>query len=293
MSSQAAYEMMRARCLLRGIDQPSYDRLSGSISDWDSWTGAWAGLGDATAPCPTSTRRRVTSVAPVSWLTRAGVAFHFAKALDIAPTDTYRDLTLRSVEAVRQGLTMVDPTYERLVVDGAGGRLYGNLRRPTGVERPPLVLLIPGTESTKEEFPFWEESFLSRGIATLSIDGPGQGETGLSLSMRHDYEVAVGPFLDALSDRSDIDHRRIGATGISLGGHYVIRAAAAEPRIRALVANCGPWGLADWWEQGRIPPLYANKYIWGLGAADEQDAIAKARAFTLDGVAENVTCRRW
>jgi hypothetical protein len=33
-------------------------------------------------------------------------------------------------------------------------------------------------KSLKEEFPHWEQEFLTRGMATLSMDGPGQGEVG-------------------------------------------------------------------------------------------------------------------
>ncbi|MFI6357258.1 alpha/beta hydrolase family protein [Streptomyces sp. NPDC050743] len=288
MPARAAYEMMRFRCLLRGIDQPSFDRLSDAIDSWGSWLSAWTHLGERFMSLSEQSRKSGFDTSAGELALRAGVAFHFGKALAVASSESYRDLTTRSVEAVRHGLQTLDPTFERLVVPSAGGQLHGNLRRPAGVERPPLVLLIPGTESTKEEFPFWEQTFLSRGMATLSIDGPGQGETGLSLPMRHDYEAAVSPFLDALADRPDIDHKRIGATGISLGGYYVIRAAAAEPRIRAVVANCGPWSLGEWWEAGHLPPLYANKYIWGLRARDEADAVAKARPFTLDGVAQDV-----
>ncbi|MFI6357242.1 alpha/beta hydrolase family protein [Streptomyces sp. NPDC050743] len=288
MPSRAAMGMMRARCLLRGIDHPSFDALCQEIDSWRSWPSAWARLGERFMSKAEECQKAGFMASAGELALRAGVAFHFGKALAVAPTASYRDLTKRSVDSVRRGLQMLDPTFERVVVPAGEGHLHANLRRPLGAERPPLVLLIPGTESTKEEFPFWEETFLRRGMATLSIDGPGQGETGLTLHMRHDYEAAVSPLLDALADRSDIDHQRIGATGISLGGYYAIRAAAAEPRIRAVVANCGPWALAGQWEAGLMPPLYAHKYIWGLGAADETEARLKARPFTLDGVAENV-----
>ena len=55
--------------------------------------------------------------------------------------------------------------------------MVGNLRRPPGLDRPPLVLLIAGLDSTKEEFFAVENIFLARGLATFSLDGPGQGET--------------------------------------------------------------------------------------------------------------------
>src|SRR4030095_11479720 len=87
----------------------------------------------------------------------------------------------------------------------------GNLRRPPGAGRPPLALLIPGLDSTKEEFFRLENLFLERGMATLSMDGPGQGECGYTQPMRHDYEVGVTAMLDAVSVRDDLDLARVGA----------------------------------------------------------------------------------
>ena len=78
-------------------------------------------------------------------------------------------------------------------------------------------------------------------MATLSLDGPGQGEVGLAA--RHPPR---------LRGRRDGDPRRVGrphrarprtiaAVGVSLGGHYVIRAAAFEPRLIAIAGISGPF----------------------------------------------------
>ena len=119
---------------------------------------------------------------------------------------------------------------------------------PRAARAVPLVILIPGLDSTKEEFFRWESVFLERGMATLSLDGPGQGETGLRLDIRPDYEVAVAAILDAVAGRPELDGDRIGAVGVSLGGHYVVRAAAFEPRIRALAGISGPYDFAAGWD---------------------------------------------
>jgi 2,6-dihydroxypseudooxynicotine hydrolase len=94
---------------------------------------------------------------------------------------------------------------------------------PQAQSRPPLVLLLPGLDSTKEEFFYWEDVFLKRGMATLSLDGPGQGETGYTTHIRPDYEKAVTAVLDALEGRTDLDLKRIGAVGVSMGGYYAAR----------------------------------------------------------------------
>src|SRR5512145_1304181 len=125
--------------------------------------------------------------------------------------------------------------------------MVANLRRPTGHNRPPLVLLLPGLDSTKEEFFNWENVFLQRGMATFSLDGPGQGEGGYAGHIRPDYEHAVAAALNALAGRQELDLERVGAVGVSLGGYYAPRAAAFEPRLRAAAAIGGPYDFGECW----------------------------------------------
>ena len=72
--------------------------------------------------------------------------------------------------------------------------MVGYLRRPAarGDDPAPLVVLVPGLESTKEQFSTYEPFFLRRGVATLSVEGPGQGEGGFT-----------APFRDATVRRGD------------------------------------------------------------------------------------------
>ena len=57
--------------------------------------------------------------------------------------------------------------------------MAGYLRLPQAVNCPPLVILSPGLESAKEEFYHWENVFLKRGMATLSLEGPRGRRAGL------------------------------------------------------------------------------------------------------------------
>jgi pimeloyl-ACP methyl ester carboxylesterase len=123
--------------------------------------------------------------------------------------------------------------------------MVANLRRPPGADRPSLVILLPGLDSTKEEFFRWEDVFLARGVATVSLDGPGQGETGYHTHIRPDYEVAPAALLDHLQDRPDLDLDRVGVVGVSLGGYYAPRTAAFEPRVKAVCAIGGAHSFGD------------------------------------------------
>lgn len=282
-----ALATMQARCVIRGIDLCDYQRLAEKVASWDDWWDQWTAMGEHYLSLADRYQAAGWPSSAGAARVRAGIAFHFGKALAVQDDPRYRDLTTRSVQAVTTGLRLLDPTYERIEAPLDGHTVVGNLRRPQGADRPPLVLLIPGTESVKEEFPQWEEEFLTRGMATLTMDGPGQGEVGFHLGIRHDYEHAVSALLDTLTGRTDLDLTRIAAAGVSLGGYYAIRSAAFEPRITAVLANCGPWSLAEEWD--RMPALYRAKYTWNLGGGDEHTARSRARAITLDGVAERVT----
>ena len=89
--------------------------------------------------------------------------------------------TEAAVHALYTAHGLLDPTAERVEAPlPTAARVVANLRRPAGEAPAPLVVLIPGLDSTKEEFFHWEQVFLDRGMATLSLDGPGQGETGFT-----------------------------------------------------------------------------------------------------------------
>jgi 2,6-dihydroxypseudooxynicotine hydrolase len=180
----------------------------------------------------------------------------------------------------------LDPDAERFKVPLDGGRVVGNLRRPDGDPRPPLVLLIPGLDSTKEEFFKLENVFLDRGMATLSMDGPGQGESGYDLPIRADYDVAVAAVLDAIAGRNDVDLDRIGLLGVSLGGYYAPRVLAFEPRVKAGVGLSGPYKFSDIWDT--VPPQTRETFVVKSFAKDDEEGRARAAELDLDGVAERI-----
>jgi 2,6-dihydroxypseudooxynicotine hydrolase len=124
-------------------------------------------------------------------------------------------------------------------------------------------------------------------MATLALDGPGQGEMEFERPMRADYEVVARAAIDALERRPDIDARRTGMMGVSLGGFYAPRAAAFEPRIRAVIAIAGPYSIPDAFDQ--MPSLTQEAFIHRSGATSRDDALERLRTFTLEGVLQRVT----
>jgi 2,6-dihydroxypseudooxynicotine hydrolase len=106
--------------------------------------------------------------------------------------------------------------------------------------------------------------------------------------MRADYEVAARAAINALERRPDVDAERVGLMGVSLGGYYAPRAAAFEPRVRAVIAIAGPYDVPAAFDQ--MPDLTQEAFIHRSGATSRADALERLRPFTLEGVAERVTC---
>jgi hypothetical protein len=188
----------------------------------------------------------------------------------VVDLDQYREVADLAVRAIRSAHGHLDPTAERLEIPFDGATMVANLRRPSVEGRPPLVILLPRLDSTKEEFFNWEGVFLARGMSTVSLDGTFQGETGYNNNIRPDYEVAVAALLDGLEGRTDLDLGRVGVAGVSLGGYYAPRAAAFEPRIRAAVAIGGPYNWGECWAQ--LPSLSREAFRHHSGAADDAEA---------------------
>jgi dienelactone hydrolase len=283
---QAAIEHWAPRFVQAGVDYSDFVATAGRVEAWDEWLDTWCGNGDMHAGLAqeaAAKERRLT--AGEAWA-RATVAYHFAKFVWVVDPGRSRAAADKAVAAMAKVHEYLDPAAERIEVPFDGGRVVGNLRRPAEEERPPLALLLPGLDSTKEEFFRLENVFLDRGMATLSMDGPGQGECGYELPIRADYDVAVTAVLDSIADRTDVDLERVGLFGVSLGGYYAPRVLAFVPRVKAGVGLSGPYRFSDIWDD--VPPQTRETFVAKSFARDDDEGRAKAAELDLSGVAERI-----
>ena len=318
---QAAINNWAPRFTSQGVDYNDFVRTTGKIERWEEWLDAWCETGDMHAQLAATAEAEGNRLTAGEAYVRAALCYHFAKFVWMLDMDKYRSAADRAVSSLYQAHRLLDKTAERVESAGEspptpldkGGEEFppapltkggeeahpghltkgreevpvvGNLRRPPGVERAPLVLLLPGLDSTKEEFFHWENVFLARDMATLSLEGPGQGETGYSSHIRPDYEVAVQAMLAALDGRQDIDLERVGIVGVSLGGYYAPRAAAFEPRLRAAAAIGGPYDFGECWPG--LPSITRETFVHHSGAKNEDEAQEKASQLNLREVAPRV-----
>jgi pimeloyl-ACP methyl ester carboxylesterase len=277
---QAAIDNWAPRFVSQGVDFNDFQRVTAGLESWPEWLPAWVENGDRhAARAREAEEKGRTRTAGEAW-NHAALSYHFAKFVWMVDMDRYRETADKAVGALREVHRLLDPGAERVEIPFEGTTMVGNLRIPSG-KRPPLVLLLPGLDSTKEEFWEWENVFLRRGLATFSLDGPGQGETGYATTIHPNYEVAVTAALDHLGWETPV-----GLAGVSLGGYYAPRAAAFEPRVRAAVGVSGAYNFGEVWD--KRPSLTKETFQHHSGAASLEEARDKAFELSLQGVAERI-----
>jgi len=193
----------------------------------------------------------------------------------------------RTVACYLRGAGTLNPPAERVEIPYAGTALAGYLRVPPAGRPPAVVVMVPGLDSVKEELQATADYFLQRGLATLAIDGPGQGEAEYRLPIEPAYERVAAAVADFLDGRDDVDPGRMGLMGVSLGGYYAARCAAYEPRLRAAVALAGPYRFDLDWDTR--PPQSRATFQQRSGASSPEEARQRAAALTLEQAAPRIT----
>lgn len=282
-----AIEHWAPRFTANGVDASDFMEVSASIERWDQWCSAWSAIGARHEALGRDALEEGRGRSAGEHLAQAATAYHFAKFLFVQSPDEARVAHAHATRCLDDALALLDPPGERHVVPFDGAELYGVLRRPQGAPRP-VVVLIPGLDSAKEELRQVERSFLDRGLATFALDGPGQGEAEHALAIRADWEVPGSAVVDHLAGCDGVDADRIGVWGVSLGGYYAPRAASGDSRIKACVALAGPYAFGDAWE--KVPSLTRDAFVVRSHSASVEEAREKAAALDLTGRAEKIRC---
>lgn len=286
---QSAIDNWAPRFVANGIDSNDFQRVTNSVERWDDWCQAWSECGAMHERMGEQAEAQGHYESAAYHYFHASMAYHFGKFLFVHRPQELRAAHDRAVSAYKKGLPYYEYPGEHVAIPYEGGAtMYGILRKPWHTPKPPVVILVPGLDSVKEEMHTYGDDFLRRGMAVLAIDGPGQGEMEFDHAMRFDYEVPIHYAIDYLESRPDVDARRVGLMGVSLGGYYAPRAAAFEPRLKAAIANCGGYNFIR--RFGHLPGHTRATFLYRIKASSEAEAIEKLSAFNLEGVMEKIRC---
>lgn len=283
---QEVLDIWAARFLAGQIPLGDLTATVARVGDWSAWGREWMATAAVHEEQGAEARSEGRMLAAVGAYTTAAREYHVAYFLSVDDEAEHRRGLAKMLECHDLVIEQMEPAVEKLTIPFADGDLTGLLSLPRGPGPAPVVILLPGLDSTKETRHGGRGPLLRRGLAVLSLDGPGQGEVSLRLPLRHDYEVAVAAAIDELERRPQVDASRVGLIGASLGGYYACRAAAFEPRLQAVVANCGPY---DWGEvYADLPAVTRGAFRHYSWSGSEAEARDKAASLTLAGVAGRI-----
>jgi esterase FrsA len=184
---------------------------------------------------------------------------------------------MNALAAFRNYGRFLDPPVENIHVPFEGKEIAGYIRLPKDVRPAPLVFMINGTDSRKEDEVQGRDTFFRSGIGVVAIDMPGTGEAPVKADVGS--ERIFSRALDYLATRPDVDSKRIVVWGVSYGGHWAANLAYVErARLRGAVVQGGPihdYYTPEWQKKSLGTPEYlfdlfaARAAIYGVESLDE------------------------
>lgn len=270
-------------------------RLQEAVGDDEVWHREWAWLGDVLERRAEAGGTPETQSANLFYAALYRIlAEHFVPPADPRRMEAYGQV----LKAFEQARALSPFRLDRVLVPYEGTTLPAYFQPAAGgTGRRPTLIYVCGLDTTKE---MWylrvRQEMAMRGFNSLFIDTPGIGEAlrYQKLYTRPDYEKPVSAAVDYLVARPEVDEGRIGLIGSSLGGYYVARSAAFEPRLRAAVA----WGAifdyhAVWMRRlnsgaAVAAPGFQLMYITGTDTMEA--AVASIADFRVVPFGDRITC---
>ena len=159
-----------------------------------------------------------------------------------------------------------------------------------GKPKAPCVIYVPGMDQTKEAFIKAHNNIaIPRGMHVICVDGPGQGNSNMQKirAVGDNYERAGAAVMDYLQKRPEVDAKRIGVYGISMGSYWSLRLASYDHRAAAIAS-----GVACFNPNNTIftesSPRFKQVFMYMAGMTDEDEFDKMARKMTMKGYAEKI-----
>ncbi|MEU4746674.1 alpha/beta hydrolase [Actinosynnema sp. NPDC023658] len=168
---------------------------------------------------------------------------------------------------------------ERVELDVPGGMVPCLASGLSTTDPKPLLLVMGGIVSVKEQWAPILAQAGRMGMAALVAEMPGVGQNPLPYD-GGSWTLATA-LLDAVQDRADVS--RTHAIALSFSGHLVLRCAVEDRRIRGVVTAGAPvrrfFTDRDW--QARLPRITADT-LTHLTGADDLAGHLRDRALTRE-----------
>ncbi|WP_320066704.1 alpha/beta hydrolase [Micromonospora sp. RTGN7] len=236
--SQAALRQFSTdRLIGYGVDRADALRLREMVLAGAEWRAAAANLADTCRLLADEAASHGSELTSMVYLRRASALLRMSQVMMLEDTPDRCEL-YREAGRLYGAAAQLSGDRSRVTLSTPTGPMVGwhltTTSSPIGA-----ALVIGGVEGWAMDFDCIGEALAARGVETLMLDGPGQGETRfeygnyLTEDWRHAYTVA----LDFLESR--VPEHPIGIVGNSMGGAIAMAVAVGDPRVRACCSNGG------------------------------------------------------
>jgi pimeloyl-ACP methyl ester carboxylesterase len=205
----------------------------------------------------------------------AAMCFHIAHLVTDTDPRTLRTLRASSVTTFAQAVPRLMPEVRKISLPWRTRSLPAYLAVPQSGERPfPLLVLLNGATTCKEELLLWALPLLDQGIAVMPVDWPGTGESASFTSPMADCDDITDGIITTVDGHPDLDPDMVAIGGFSLGGPVAIRCAAYDRRLLGAMAVTPPYDPLDWW--WFVNPLVrAQLMSLAVGNDSAEDVVAE------------------
>jgi len=291
-----------ARALQLGLDLAEVDRVIASMDSfyrggYRDWPTQWFRKGDEYLDKARKAQAQAYKQTTAQFLLSAAACYHLAGYMhhDIGRLlpETRRSM-LRAVEIYWDAAPLFSPPAIPIEIPFEGTPLRPFLRLPPGINRPPCVILVGGANSNMINMHGVSDYYLERGMATIGLDGPGQGEflarTGRPLRVK-DFSRALSAVADWLQQDGRCDGERIGLYGRATGSLVAIHTAALDKRFKAVVAHPAAFNFDNFFQQAMSHTLVSHRLemcnVLGAKTLEEGTRLLR-QELTLESVVDQV-----
>lgn len=248
------------------IPQATTDRALGEVQRINDWVGAWNRAAQRFLAESRRDDQHGDWMRSAAARRNAAMCYHVANLLSDDDPRTIRTLRASSVQAFSQAIPKLLFETRKVQLRWRTRELQAYLCKPEDAERPmPLVCLLNGATTTKEELLLWTAPLCDAGYAVMTLDWPGTGEAAGNLKLSsHCDDITDGIYALAVNDL-DLDQNHIALLGVSIGSSVALRAAAVDRRIGAVIAVSPPFEPRFW--ASNVPPQAARHLVALAGQA--------------------------
>lgn len=214
----------------------------------------------------------------------------------------YAQLIMKDTKQRSQTYAMCSRNYElaapyfsyparKIEIPYKVGSLKGYLRLPGNEEvfpsgSLPVVVLLNSHKSTKEELHYTEHAFLRQGIATLSFDYPGTGESVSESFDLLNLDSLANAIILFIAETKILDANRIALHGASIGGTIALSLASKFPQLfKTCVSLSAPADVLANKSQNKLKRDLLSHLV-----QEDEDLSTLAEKFSLRNCLAEISC---